>query len=114
MRLLTIRVNRETAARKILDSPLRHSSLFNLLWVVGDKRRHRELIQLGVDVLDSRNKRFRHHGAANSFNDETAARQLTFGNVLHFSLVRAVTLQNVFMFMCCSPINTLSVQMCLR
>jgi hypothetical protein len=54
---------------------VRHSNLFNLLWVVRDKRRHRELIQLEVDVLESRNKRFRHHGAADRFNDETVAGQ---------------------------------------
>jgi hypothetical protein len=75
LRLLTIRANRQSAARKILDSPFRHSSLFNLLWVVRDKGHQRELIQLGLDAMDSRGGRFRHHGPVDSFNDETAARQ---------------------------------------
>ena len=75
LKLLTIRANRQSAARQILGSPLRHSSLFNLLWVVRDKRHQRKLIQLGLDAIDSRDRRFRHHGPVESFDDETAARQ---------------------------------------
>ncbi len=75
MGLLTIRATRQSAARHLLDSALRSSSLYNLLWVVRGKCLQRELSQLGVEALDSRKIRFRHHGPGESFADDADAQQ---------------------------------------
>ncbi|MDG2130213.1 MAG: hypothetical protein P8K08_19600 [Fuerstiella sp.] len=75
MGLLTIRATRQSTARHLLDSALRSSSLYNLLWVVRGKRLQREPSPLGVEALDSRKMRFRHQGPRESSADDGDAQQ---------------------------------------
>jgi hypothetical protein len=60
--LLNLRGNRQARAQSILQSPLRHSSLRQLLWLVQDDLDHHKLLELAQTITRSRTDSFVHHG----------------------------------------------------
>lgn len=60
--LLSLRAARQSRARTALNSPLRFSSLFQLIWIARDEYAHSKLLELAQTVSRSRRDSFVHHG----------------------------------------------------
>ncbi|MFM7056029.1 MAG: hypothetical protein ACKO2P_03810 [Planctomycetota bacterium] len=69
--LLSLRAARQTRARSALQSPLRFSSLYQLIWMARDEAAKTQLLELAAAVVRSRRDSFVHHGPAPPPQDQS-------------------------------------------